>query len=82
MVAEVESSQNLGPQAHKHPRFSTKSPVSLHVGLPIRKVGPVYFAGVRRLCTNPGAPLLRARGARYPEAGVWLCKGVVGCAVG
>ena len=81
MVAEVESSQNIGPQVHEHPRLSTKFPVPLHVGLPVRKVGPVSFAGVRRLRTSPGAPLLRAWGAGYPKASVWLCKGVVGCAI-
>ena len=81
MVAEVESSQKISPQVYKQPGVSSKFPVHLHVGLPIRNAGPVSFAGVRRLCTGPGAPLLRAWGAGYPEAIVWLCKGVVGCAI-
>ena len=81
VVAEVESSQKISPQVHKHPGFPTKLPVPLHVGLPIHNVGPVSFAAVRRLCTGPGAPLLCAWGAGYPEAIVWLCKGVVGCAI-
>ena len=81
MVAEVEPSQKINPQVHKHCGFPTKFPVHLHMGLPIHNVGPVPFAGVRRLCTGPGAPLLRAWGAGYPEAVVWSCKGVVGCAI-
>ena len=81
MEAEVEHSQNIGPQVHKHPGFPTKCPVPLHVDLPICKIGPVSCAGVRRLCTGPGAPFLCARGAGHPKARVWLCEGVVGCAI-